>query len=208
MVKSEIIDKIELDGGRLCLDFVNTVANRVEDPPPDYLQRMNDFIAWGLRLGIISHSIARHLAKRSEASPKEAADFLKETIAFREILYTIFSKHMRLEKIPAAIFEKYNAVVRQTFAHIEIKNSGSGFIEYFNLADNDYNQILSSVVNDSYEFLLSKPAERLKSCPSCGWLFYDSTKNGRRRWCSMKSCGSNAKALEWYRRTKAEGRSA
>ena len=36
----------------------------------------------------------------------------------------------------------------------------------------------------------------VKVCPGadCGRLFIDETKNGRRKWCSMESCGNRAKA--------------
>jgi predicted RNA-binding Zn ribbon-like protein len=51
---------------------------------------------------------------------------------------------------------------------------------------------------------LSDKLERVKECPNCGWLFLDTTKNGKRRWCSMEDCGSNVKALEYYYRKKKE----
>jgi predicted RNA-binding Zn ribbon-like protein len=42
--------------------------------------------------------------------------------------------------------------------------------------------------------------KRLKACPDCGWVFYDHTRNGSKRWCLMtaggpngRSCGSIAK---------------
>ncbi|MEJ7682514.1 MAG: CGNR zinc finger domain-containing protein [Segetibacter sp.] len=59
-------------------------------------------------------------------------------------------------------------------------------------------------MNDSYETLLSDKLSRIKECGNCGWLFYDSSKNGKRRWCSMKTCGSNVKALQWYHRQKKQ----
>jgi predicted RNA-binding Zn ribbon-like protein len=43
---------------------------------------------------------------------------------------------------------------------------------------------------------------RLKSCPTCGWLFLDASKNRSRRWCSMDTCGAVAKARRYYRRLK------
>ncbi|MEM7300202.1 MAG: CGNR zinc finger domain-containing protein [Pseudomonadota bacterium] len=45
---------------------------------------------------------------------------------------------------------------------------------------------------------------RLKRCPgeNCGWLFIDETKNSRRTWCSMESCGNRAKAARHYQRKK------
>ncbi|QBF32487.1 CGNR zinc finger domain-containing protein [Thalassococcus sp. S3] len=46
---------------------------------------------------------------------------------------------------------------------------------------------------------------RLKICPGerCGWLFIDETKNARRTWCSMQTCGNRAKAARHYARSKA-----
>ena len=38
---------------------------------------------------------------------------------------------------------------------------------------------------------------------NCVRYFYDTTKNRRRRWCSMDGCGSRAKAAAYYRRRKA-----
>jgi predicted RNA-binding Zn ribbon-like protein len=37
---------------------------------------------------------------------------------------------------------------------------------------------------------------RLKHCAnqsSCGWIFADTSKNGRRRWCAMQTCGTVSK---------------
>lgn len=54
--------------------------------------------------------------------------------------------------------------------------------------------------------ILADPRERrrLKMCPgdNCGWLFIDETKNSRRTWCSMESCGNRAKAARHYQRKK------
>lgn len=48
---------------------------------------------------------------------------------------------------------------------------------------------------------------RLRICPgdNCGWLFIDETKNARRTWCSMETCGNRAKAARHYRRHKRSG---
>jgi predicted RNA-binding Zn ribbon-like protein len=39
----------------------------------------------------------------------------------------------------------------------------------------------------------------------CALLFYDTTRNKSRRWCSMEGCGSRAKAAAYYRRSRARG---
>ena len=52
--------------------------------------------------------------------------------------------------------------------------------------------------------ILSDPRERgrIKTCPGidCGWMFIDETKNRRRKWCLMETCGNRAKAARHYQR--------
>ncbi|NVO58680.1 CGNR zinc finger domain-containing protein [Rhodobacteraceae bacterium B1Z28] len=53
-----------------------------------------------------------------------------------------------------------------------------------------------SLLNDAREL------KRVKMCPGsdCGWLFVDETKNARRKWCIMETCGNRAKAARSYAR--------
>jgi predicted RNA-binding Zn ribbon-like protein len=45
---------------------------------------------------------------------------------------------------------------------------------------------------------------RLKICSSddCRWAFYDHSRSGTGRWCSMKLCGNRAKQESWRSRNK------
>jgi predicted RNA-binding Zn ribbon-like protein len=58
------------------------------------------------------------------------------------------------------------------------------------------------IVEAAIALLVSDAMLRVKSCPTCGWLFLDVSKNRSRRWCSMDTCGSVAKARRYYRRLK------
>lgn len=46
--------------------------------------------------------------------------------------------------------------------------------------------------------------ERLKACanPGCRWLFWDTSRPGTGRWCSMKLCGDQHKARTYRARRK------
>src|SRR5207245_2646362 len=39
--------------------------------------------------------------------------------------------------------------------------------------------------------------------PTCRLMFYDTSKSGRRRWCSMQLCGGRAKVRAFYQRRRA-----
>jgi predicted RNA-binding Zn ribbon-like protein len=51
-------------------------------------------------------------------------------------------------------------------------------------------------------FMDQKLVSRLKSCPSCHWLYLDNSKNQSRQWCDMRVCGNRAKARTFYARQK------
>jgi predicted RNA-binding Zn ribbon-like protein len=57
------------------------------------------------------------------------------------------------------------------------------------------------VARSAGELLLNGPLERIGQCPSCGWLFLDTSRNGTRRWCNMAVCGSRDKMARYRSRT-------
>ncbi|WP_151481505.1 CGNR zinc finger domain-containing protein [Streptomyces albicerus] len=56
----------------------------------------------------------------------------------------------------------------------------------------------------NYLELLSTAPDRIRHCAheSCILHFFDTSRNGTRRWCSMAACGNRAKASRHYARSK------
>jgi predicted RNA-binding Zn ribbon-like protein len=202
MVKYSEIDTMRLDGGLLCLDFINSVHGRHEQPLRDYFSGIHDLIHWAKRLGVIDSKTEKKLTAASESQPAKSLQFFNDAIAFRELMFVIFRNIISEKKVPAAQLKKYNDMLKIYFPYLQIKQSGQGFEEQWLLDETDFKRLLAPILNDSYETLLSDKLRRIKECSNCGWLFYDTTKNGKRRWCSMQTCGSNVKALDWYYRQK------
>jgi predicted RNA-binding Zn ribbon-like protein len=67
-------------------------------------------------------------------------------------------------------------------------------------------QALSDVARDAVA-LFSDPAQRarLRRCasPDCQLIFYDSSRPGRRRWCSTERCGDRMRARAYRARHRA-----
>ena len=61
----------------------------------------------------------------------------------------------------------------------------------------------ATLVQFAYEAQLLGELERFKACQSCGWCYYDTTKNRSRRWCDMALCGSREKVRAYRARKKA-----
>ncbi len=67
-------------------------------------------------------------------------------------------------------------------------------------------QALGGLLGIIYNSVTDGTWTRFKCCqlPSCGWAFYDYSKNRSGRWCSMKTCGSRHKARQYLRRKAAQ----
>ena len=68
--------------------------------------------------------------------------------------------------------------------------------------------VLSSVARDATDLLGGPRAARLKRCEGsrCSLLFVDTSRSGRRRWCSMERCGNRAKATSFRTRRRERDR--
>lgn len=57
---------------------------------------------------------------------------------------------------------------------------------------------------DDYLRLLRERPDRIRGCanPACILHFYDTSKNGTRRWCSMAACGNRTKSARHYERVR------
>ncbi|MGG8409884.1 CGNR zinc finger domain-containing protein, partial [Streptomyces sp. 12297] len=55
-----------------------------------------------------------------------------------------------------------------------------------------------------YLGLLRTAPDRIRACAhdACVLHFYDTSRNGTRRWCSMAACGNRAKASRHYARSR------
>ncbi|MET8574996.1 CGNR zinc finger domain-containing protein [Streptomyces sp. NPDC005012] len=58
---------------------------------------------------------------------------------------------------------------------------------------------------DWLDLLAARP-DRIRACanPACVLHFFDVSKNGTRRWCSMAGCGNRAKAQRHYARSRQD----
>jgi predicted RNA-binding Zn ribbon-like protein len=55
--------------------------------------------------------------------------------------------------------------------------------------------VIGPIALSAIELVTRADCARIKQCAGdhCGWLFLDTTKNNRRRWCEMEVCGNRAK---------------
>ena len=204
MVKDNLVKNILLNGGILCLDFVNTIHDRINEPERDYWVTHVHLLQWALKAGIIRPGNYEALLKHFESSSVLGPKLLKETIKVRELLYRIFHPLSSGKKIAKKDLKAFNAILSKCLSHLRLKAHDKGFSQSWQLIPGESMIVIAPVIYSAYELLLSDRLNKIKECSNCGWLFLDTTKNGIRRWCSMSTCGSIVKAKEWYHRNKGK----
>ncbi|NUP50111.1 MAG: hypothetical protein HOW97_22780 [Catenulispora sp.] len=65
---------------------------------------------------------------------------------------------------------------------------------------------LSTVARDAIDLFTGTHADRIRECasPECALLFVDTSRPGRRRWCSNEACGSKDRSAAYRRRRQAK----
>ncbi len=201
---------LELLGGSACLDFVNSVDPRVGDPQRDYLASYADLVRWSEFAHLLSSHHAAALLRAAERRPAEARAIFERGITLRETLYRVFvAVAERLAPDPADLAALHAAYVG-TLAQGRLVPADEGYQWRWPEDTPALDSMLWPIVRSAVELLTSPEARRVKVCPGlgdCGWLFLDTSKSGRRRWCSMEGCGSRSKMRRYYARTRARARS-
>jgi predicted RNA-binding Zn ribbon-like protein len=174
-------DPRPLTGEPLALDLLNTRWNS-DGVVQDLLVDTDGLALWLAANGLggrfpADSATLRHLLQAREA--------LTEAVA---------------GKRPAGGVEKVDAVLDHGRIRATLTADGPGELSEFD--DPSWGPAWLAARN--YLELLTAAPDRIRACAheACVLHFYDTSRNGTRRWCSMAACGNRAKASRHYSRSK------
>jgi predicted RNA-binding Zn ribbon-like protein len=194
----------EYTGGTLALDFANTVNNRLNERREELLTDYGRLLQWAEGANVITKKSGDRLRRLASESPGKAQSVLRHAIQLREAVHEIFSAVVERQKIPGTALTQLNAAVQNASEHARITHANRRFTWEWILPDDNLDSMLWPVARAASELLTSDNLAYVRHCTSetCKWLFLDTTKNHRRRWCEMKTCGNRDKARRYYHRQK------
>jgi predicted RNA-binding Zn ribbon-like protein len=197
---------LSLLGGRLCLDFVNTLDWRGTDQPVEYLHTYRDLVAWSRYVGTISDQEAEELSQKAKTDSLQGAAVVQDAIQLREAIYRIFSSIAHRLPVADQDLMIFNRYVARAMESSEIIKKREEFVWNTNGDREKLDWVLNPLVRSAADLLVSPERQSVKKCsdPECGWLFLDSSRNRSRRWCDMRDCGNRAKAGRFYKKNKAK----
>jgi len=193
--KTATPEAIQLWGGCLALDFVNSVdrdedGGHVAPEVTDVLAEPGMLVRWGRRVGLLTSAAA------SDAE-------LAAARSLRESLYSVFGAAAGGGEPPTHDLDAVRSVFAAAAAAGTLTQSDGAWRLAWPAVDP--RTVRFAVAADAVR-LLDDPGRlgRVTVCPGrlCGWLFINAS--GRRRWCSMSACGSREKMRRMYARRAAQ----
>ncbi|MZD04392.1 SARP family transcriptional regulator [Streptomyces sp. SID5785] len=176
--------------GHPALEFCNTYAGwgGPRLPGSEWLRGYRSLAAWAGHLDLAEDAVVTRLLEEAEQDPRQAADVVDEARDFRAQLYACLTD--------PADRRAFRAVARAVEAAGRLavfERDADGLARWRIPAHRSGLRLpLHAVARSAGELLADPRRFTVSRCPSaeCGWLFLDAS--GRRRWCSLATCGRRA----------------
>jgi predicted RNA-binding Zn ribbon-like protein len=196
----EWVDGFLFVGNRLILDFLNTKPV-LADGPTELLLDTHALERWLIASGFSATSGEKRVL-RNLLHSAAGEQFLEELIAFRERLRAAV---LRMERgvAPADQFIKeVNDRLLQHPAHTSLRKHGGTIVRESLFDPRKPSDLWTPIVDAAAELLAETDRSRIRKCESCVVHYFDTSKKGSRRWCSMNICGNKLKVAAYQRRKR------
>jgi predicted RNA-binding Zn ribbon-like protein len=199
VIEQHVFRDKDFVGGDLVLDFVNTVTGR-NGRPRDWIASFAALADWAVVAGLLPARRCERLKNLAQHAPAEATSALEAARDLREMLFRVLTDVISSRNPSAAdlkgLHRYWSRGVEQHMLRPVL-----GAIELVPLwSPTALNGIADVLAVRSVDLFRELSGSRVRLCagPNCAWLFIDSSKAGRRRWCDMATCGNDAKARRHY----------
>jgi predicted RNA-binding Zn ribbon-like protein len=183
------------------LDFIDTTETE-QGVVVDRFTSTSNALDWLREQGLLHEPIepdVEALRLPSPASDRALARIRRVREALREIVTASVEGRPATERA----IDVVNRVMLARQRFILVCGPG-GALDHRHEGD-AIDDVLARLAERIARQVISPDAGRLRICAShtCDWVFYDSSRTGRRRWCDMNTCGNRAKAAR--HRARARG---
>jgi predicted RNA-binding Zn ribbon-like protein len=196
----EWIDGFLFVANRPILDFLNTKPILAQGPT----ELLTDFVAfehWLIASGIVHSAKTKKILRRWHHLP-EAAIFLRQLIAFRERLRSAVLR-LEADSTPSDEFiQEINTGILQHPSSTVLRKRGGQVVREPLFDPHRLEDLWAPFFEGAADLLSESENKRVRKCESCVVHFFDTSKKGSRRWCSMNICGNKLKVAAYQRRKR------
>ena len=185
-------------------DFLNT--DDLENGfPVERLPTIGDALTWFVDRGVIHGEGADRLRSQADRDPITAERDLARIRAVRGALREVADAIVEHRPPQTGSLDTVNRALHARQV-IELVPSFDGCVavDHRHVGD-PIDDALARLCDPLVKELTAGDPERIRICAddTCRWVFFDTSRTGRRRWCNMATCGNRAKAARHRARSKA-----
>ncbi len=188
--------------GKLPLDFANTTEWHLSSDPSEMLNSYSDLVRWSRDAGLFDARAAQAMLAEADQHPRRAKAVLRRSLSLREAIFGVFTSVAGDERPRESDLALLNQFLGDASQAQHLVHTSKGFAWRWDQETLD--RMLGPIARSAADLLTSDDLKRVGVCADdrgCGWLFFDTSRNHSRRWCSMESCGNRAKAKRHYQRS-------
>jgi predicted RNA-binding Zn ribbon-like protein len=182
-------------GGRVCLDFANSLDWRTSGDPQELIPDYGALLDWSGRRATLPAPAIAALRTLAVARHAEARTALQEAHALRAEIWRAADSLRTGQEPDLAPFNRALATLPSQPALVPL---GPCFAH--DLTGRDVCEPLWPILWSLTAIMTSDDAHRLGCCQAegCGWFFVDESPNHSRLWCSSEVCGNRERARRAY----------
>ena len=186
---------LDLIADDLALDFANTESGRGFPSHENHLREAEHVAQWLKHAKALPAEDADWIGRQVSQRPEIAADLMTQAIVLREAIHAIGAALGRRAKPPAASLADLSAVHARCVAKAALAPGVLSCRWRWSVRAAPVEAALGPIALAAVKLFTEGDFHRIRECGghACGWLFYDRSKNNRRRWCEMEVCGNRAK---------------
>ena len=191
-------------GERLWLDFVNTDDVR-RGTRVDVLRDFESLARFLESSGAFDGEHVHGMRRRAQQQPAGAAAAVVDARRVRAALRALAERGTSSEKARWDALAEINRVLGRSAGTRRLDSRADGtFARSFVPVGDAFAGLIIPVVESAADSLIAGELARVRRCrdPRCSRVFFDSTRNARRRWCEMSTCGNRAKAARFRQRER------
>lgn len=204
--EDEWIDGFLFVANRPILDLLNTKPV-LADGPTELLPDVRALERWLIASGTVS-SVKAKATVRSWRNSSDAAAFLEQLIAFRERLRKAVLRIESGSSPTNAFLAEVNSLLLQYPRHTGLRKRDGKVTRETLFEPRKPADLWAPIVDATADLLAETASSRIRKCESCVVHFFDVSKKGSRRWCSMNICGNKLKVATYQRRKRGDNATA
>lgn len=186
---------LDLVGGELAWDFTNTSSARGSRAHQEHLRDFDTLMQWVEHARVMPPADCAYARAALAGHPRRSRRIFERAIEMRELIWTIGTALAEQRPVPGQLLALLSASHAENLGHAEMKMWLGSYIWVWDPRRDVQAAILGPITLSALTLIMEKDLLRTRRCAGqdCGWLFFDTTKNNRRRWCEMRVCGNRAK---------------